>query len=156
MIERNQAIHSASAAPHWTDEELLDHLYGLDPEDSERLRHLAQCEDCLHRAEQWHATRRQVTAAPEISGSFLAAQRAEIYRRIEERRPRSWFAPLAPAIATLALLVIAIFLYQPAPTPAPREVAITDSEFFSQVYDDVYRTEPKGLDTIHGLFEESQ
>jgi anti-sigma factor RsiW len=156
MREGNRGRNYYDGASHWSDEELLDYLYGIEPEDKAKLSHLAQCTECLRRAEEWHATRSQVTAAPDIQESFLAAQRAAVYRRLERNRGARWFMPLAPAAATMALMLLAIFLHQPAPAPPTKEVAITDSQFFSEVYEDVYGSEPKGLDTIHGLFEETQ
>ena len=144
------------SAPHWTDEELLDHLYGIAPEDEAKRQHLTECESCLRREDDWQALRAQVMNTPEVSESFLAGQREKIYQRIEREVSARWLAPLAPAFATIAVVLLAIFLYRPTPQPIQQEVAVSDSQFFSEVYEDVYRTEPKGIDTIYGLFEEAQ
>jgi len=62
-------------------------------------------------------------------------------------------------MASLALLVLALLLSRPAPSPQPL-MAVSDApsetEFFAEIYDTVQATEPLAVAPIHSLFEEEQ
>ena len=70
---------------HWTDEQMIDHLYGIGPEDN----HLAGCEECTGRLSVMVANRsaveETVSAGDGLTSDFLAAQRRKIYARIDQR-----------------------------------------------------------------------
>ncbi len=68
---------------HWTDEQLIDHLYGAGLEDS----HLSGCAACAARLDAMQARRLSIEgSAPtgsDLSADFLAAQRRAIYAKLE-------------------------------------------------------------------------
>src|SRR3954465_2800220 len=113
---------------HWTEQEFLDKVYGLGGGDE---NHLASCPHC--RAE-WDAVSRRreaITAEPEVSPLFLAAQRRAIYGRLNQRSRN----PLvfAPAMAAVAMVAVGIWLFPgKAPAPAPQPKA--DDAVFAEVY----------------------
>lgn len=96
---------------HRSNSELVEHLYGVAGHDE----HLEECTECQGRLEQMRAARQSFLALPaEIPADFLAAQRKQIWQRIEGRRNGSRFLqPLVAATATLAL-VAGFFLWTPA------------------------------------------
>lgn len=67
---------------HWTDEQLIEHLYGIGPEGN----HVDECCDCRERLSAMLAARRWIEAesAPleQVPSDLLAAQRRNIYCRI--------------------------------------------------------------------------
>ena len=71
---------SIAQSAHWTDEQLIDHLYGVGPADG----HLDQCELCRDRLTALEVRRQQVSMAEPVSDDFLAAQRRAIYARLSE------------------------------------------------------------------------
>lgn len=134
---------------HWSDDQLLDRLYGLAGDDS----HLESCPEC---AERWTALekRRLELARPEpVSAQFLAAQRRAIYSRLGEQRQSrmKW----APALAAACLLIIGLVVYRPVSAPAVRNDS-ADAKLFSDVYSMVQTTEPQAATPIHELFEDNQ
>ncbi len=73
---------------HWTDEQMIDYLYGIGPEDN----HLAACKECADRLTVLVSNRSAVeeSAGEGLHSDFLAAQRRKIYARIDERS--SWWS----------------------------------------------------------------
>jgi hypothetical protein len=108
-------IVSAQSA-HWTDEQLIDHLYGIGPVDG----HLNQCEHCLSRLSAIESRRQRVLMNEAVSNDFLTAQRRAIYARLSEPHPwwpdlRSRVVPsrrLAAAAAMFAVLLASAAVYQ--------------------------------------------
>ena len=138
---------------HYSNEDLINRLYGIGRSDS----HVEQCEDCRARWEQLLERRREIMEPPEVPAEFLAAQRREVYRRLESNR--SWWAwRLGPALATVSVLVLGIVLSRPVPAPEPTLAVNTngDAEFFAEIYSMVESTEPWAAEPIYGLFEEEQ
>jgi anti-sigma factor RsiW len=92
---------------HWTDEQIIDYLYGIGPEDN----HLAICQECHARMAAMQ-TRRQALEemrgdTGDVSFSFLAAQRRKIYSRLEQ--PVPWWSSrraLRWASGAAALVVV--------------------------------------------------
>lgn len=136
---------------HWSDEDLIDRLYGIGPADG----HLQECGDCRQR---WLAVQRRREASrvsAEVPVALLAAQRARILERMEGGLSRPWGIRLTPALATLGVLVLGLVLSRPDPAPAP-SLASNDSQFFTEIYAMVDSTGPMAADPIYGLFEEQQ
>jgi hypothetical protein len=151
-------MSSPTHSTHLNDQELLDRLYGLaDPGE-----HLSSCSDCSTRWEEMRARKAQLSAAPEVSADFLAAQRRAIYARLGER-PRSNYRWVS-AVAAAGLIVGVFFVNRPvAPLPdtktqihsaAPSDAG--DAQLFAEVYSMRDSTESRAAAPIRALFEERE
>lgn len=95
---------------HWTDEQLIEHLYGVGPSAASEDAHLESCEECCGRLAAMRLSRSSVEAQKaedELSVDALMAQRRAIYRRLEQKPV--WMATLhfrkwAPAACALLVL----------------------------------------------------
>jgi hypothetical protein len=133
---------------HWDDDELIERLYGLGPEDG----HLDECEHCAGRMSALLGAREQVLAPPSVSEEWMARQRLAIRRSLDTPgRNRRWL-PYGSAVATAAVLLLAVLLYRPAPAPKPP----SDAEIFADVYSLANSSEPLAAEPMHALFEEGQ
>jgi hypothetical protein len=134
---------------HLSDDDLLDRLYGLaDSGLAGTNGHVESCADCQRRWLRLQNERARLAAPVEVSTSFLAGQRRQIYARLGEKpRPQmKW----APALAASCLLAVGAFLYRPAPAPHPP--AVSDAQLFSDVYSMEQSVEPRAAEPIHELF----
>lgn len=135
-------------ARHWDDHELIERLYGLGPEDG----HLDECEHCTGRMRSLLTAREHVLAPPSVSEEWMARQRLAIRRSMDTPgRNRRWL-PYGSAVATAAVLLLAVLLYRPAPAPKPP----SDAEIFADVYSLASSSEPLAAEPMHALFEEGQ
>jgi len=133
---------------HWSDEDLINRLYGIGRGDS----HLEKCEEC--RARWLRVCERRgvmLEKSPEVPPELLVAQREAVQRRVA-RGGRGWSLPLTPALAALAVIVLALVLFRPVPAPAPT-LASNDGDFFTEIYSMVESPEPLAAEPINGLFE---
>jgi hypothetical protein len=112
---------------HRTDASLLDIIYGIGEPDA----HLRDCPECAARLKTLQAGRTHVLSQrqPEVSTAFLAAQRRNIWQRIETPtwQPRV-FSPLSAGVAAL-VLVVALWV-RPAP---PIADARADTQLLSEI-----------------------
>ena len=134
---------------HFSDEELVDRLYGIGRTDT----HLEECERCRQRWLRLQARRRELLMAPEIPADFLAAQRRRVYQRLEQDRDGGWAHRFTPAFAALVVIALGVVLSRPAPSPQPT-LAFNGSDFYTEIYSMVNSTEPLAAEPIHGLFED--
>jgi hypothetical protein len=133
---------------HWSNDDLLQRLYGLRPDDP----HLAECEDCRRRWLALGEARRHALAEPEIAADVLERQRREVYRRLGENDfPMAW-RPLAPVLAMAALFVLGTVLLRPVPEPQPS--LASDTQFFAEIDSELSSAEPRAAEPIHALFED--
>ena len=136
---------------HWSEQDFIDHVYGLGPDDG----HLGACGECRARAQLTRARREAVTRPPEVSQEFLAEQRRQIHRRLDEHHSNVF--RLAPALGAVLLLLLGFFfLYRPATrhvTPAP--VSTSDAQLFSDIYALEQTSEPHVAKPMRALFEEN-
>lgn len=139
---------------HWSDGQLIAHLYGVGPEDG----HLAACAECTARFEAMAAcgeTLRHVTAANEVTSDFLAAQRRSIYARLDEKP--SWWAVSsamqrwAPVLAMVALMAGGVTLYEQQHAGRTDD-AISDAELVQQVSQIAEDSTPPAVAPIEVLF----
>lgn len=146
-------------SPHWTENDMLDRLYGLDPAPELALSHFDACAEC---ASRWQALelRRAVVVAPPMPSAALdeklREQRHAVWARIEgSNRSLLWRA--APAAATACMLLAGIILQQPQPTEPVRQMAATvsDEQFFTDIASLVNQDSPRATDPIRGLFAEN-
>jgi anti-sigma factor RsiW len=132
---------------HWTETDFQHWLYGLRDQD----RHLEECPVCRRELERLQRERARMTAEPdEVSHEFLAAQRREIYQKIEAPRHNP-FAFRWVFSAAMVLLMIAGITFQQLHKTAP---AISDEQLFSDLSSIEQSAEPKAIQPIHNLFEE--
>jgi hypothetical protein len=136
---------------HWANDDFIDHLYGVGPEDG----HLEACASC---AERWEEIRRRHESFPraiiDVSHESLAAQRRAIFQRIGNKRhhlPRI----LVPALATL-LLVSFLVVNKPSPSRAPAVNQASDSQLFEEVFRRASTPESTAVGPIRSLFEEQK
>lgn len=149
---------------HFSDDQLLDRVYGLG---ESNIPHLQECNDCSGRLQAFERKRTETVAAAsehsnaEASNEFLMAQRRAIYARLD-RAPatRAHWAPAA--VAVVFLLVMGLFLVHPhatyapvlPPDPAPN-VELKNEQLFSDLYSMEQSVEPRAAAPIHALFEAS-
>ncbi len=131
---------------HWSDDDLINHLYGIGPEEA----HLEECEACRARWLALQTQRRQILEEPGPADDFLAAQRRRIYERLEEPE-HGWPFRLAPALAALAVVVLGVVLSRPSPPPQPT-LALNET-FYTEIYSMVESPEPAAVEPIYALFE---
>jgi hypothetical protein len=143
-------IESAKSE-HWTDDQLIDHLYGVGPADG----HFEQCADCRARFAAIEARRRQPVVEESVDDSFLATQRRAIYARLG--KPRRWWHAftiqrLAAAAAMFIVLAGSATLYQ------SHRRELDESRADAQLAQDVSRmsfeSEPLATAPLKGLFVE--
>ena len=127
---------------------MIAQLYGVGPQDG----HLDGCAECTGRWRALAAARARVVQPPVVPEEFVAGQRRAVYRRLESRERSRALLPYASAMATAALVLLAVLLYRPAPPPQPVVVS-SDAELYSDVYSMVQSNEPKAAEPIHALFE---
>jgi anti-sigma factor RsiW len=147
---------------HWSDDDLLDRLYGQDAAAGKDASHLDHCADC---GQRWtELTRKQALCtarAPEIDDATLRAQRERIWRRVEETK-RPWIWRAAPAAATALMLIIGVALQTgPAPETGGQPMAqtqtasldVSDDQLFSEIASIANAEEPSGAAAIRNLFD---
>jgi hypothetical protein len=143
---------------HWTDEELLQRVYGLEAGSE---AHLRECAECSARWSELERKRLVMTAPGKSSDALelkLREQRQAIWNRIEQpRRPLWWRA--VPVAAMALMLVIGVSLQQPAPSPANVQVStvkeMSDEQLFSELATVANQVSPLASDPIRGLFNEN-
>jgi len=132
---------------HWDDNELIERLYGLGPQDG----HLEECELCAGRWRALLVTRGRVLQTAAASEELLA-HAPNLANPVFERPARS-FRWLTYALAGVAAVVLlAVLLYRPAPVRNPIPPT-SDAEFFAEVSLLAGSTEPAATEPIHALFE---
>jgi hypothetical protein len=142
---------------HWTDEQLIAHLYDVGPQDL----HIDRCADCRARLLAMQAQRQAAEvpgASPvDMSFEFLAAQRRKIYEKITE--PVRWWSHLqlrrwAPAAAGLAVIAGGLLIVEhDRRTPAvPNN--ISDAQLAQDVSRMAENSESPATAPLQALFEE--
>ena len=141
------------APKHWTDDELIAHLYEMGPEDG----HLEVCAECAARWRQLLARREQLRAPLTLDEAQLFRQRQAVYEAAQQPRARRWAPYGLAAAASVAVFAIALSVSRLAGPPAPVTEApqtISDSELLADVYSLVHSSEPAALEPVRALFEE--
>lgn len=138
---------------HWSEDELLDRLYGVGPDDD----HLRICAECDGRLQALAARRRVVVSNEEstVDPALLLRQRVAVMERIE--RPGSSLVSWRAATAfTCAIAIILIFaVYQPQRSKSVvTQRASSDAQFFSEIYSEMEQIEPRAAKPMRRLFEE--
>ncbi len=134
---------------HWTEQEFLDRVYGIGGGDE---AHLDSCTECRARWAGVSERRKAITAEPEVSPLFLAAQRRAIHGRLNQRSRNPLI--FAPAMAAVAMVAVGVWLYpgkEVSPVPQPK----TDDAVFAEVYSLEQSSLPEAASPVRALFEEN-
>ncbi len=136
---------------HWSDEQLIAHVYGVGPEDG----HLSGCAECRSRLEPIEARAEDFlerASATDVPADFLAAQRRTIYARLGGNSGRFAVRRWAPALAAVALVAgIAMFEQQRGGMNTDR---ISDAELVQQASQLAEDSTPQAVAPIEALFGE--
>lgn len=142
---------------HWSEDRMLDRLYGLETPPELTEIHLHECPECVPRWQALTERRAALLAqpAPPVSEQRLRHQRQTVFARIEQRRPHGVWA-LAPAAATALLIVFGVALQTPAPVPETPTAAVisqTDRELFTEIAALMEDDMPRATGAFRGLFD---
>jgi hypothetical protein len=138
---------------HWTDDELIQHLYGVGPGDG----HADVCADCRARLSAAQAHRRaleaDVCALESDRHEFFMTQRRRIYARLSE--PVSWWKNVpvvrwVSAAATVLVLGGSLLIYERKARVEP----MSDAELARDVSRMAVDSEPQSTAPLQALFEE--
>lgn len=148
---------ASNLSGHWTDEQLIQHLYGVGPEGN----HIDECSDCQARLSAMVAARSvnevECSPAEQVPFELLAAQRRSIYSRIG--RPlrfqlgvqvRRW----AAAGAMIVLLGGGFFLYEQNEHQQALQSKVSDAQLAQEVSQAAQDSEPSPTAPLQGLFDE--
>jgi hypothetical protein len=151
----------SSVSGHWTDQELIEHLYGITPLGS----HLEGCSDCRERLTAMRAARNTIESLADdgVGSPFLSAQRKAVYTKLEKHR--GWSAALAPhrwISAACALLVfiggLAIFEHSTQWKQSARQqisqARISDAQLAEEASRVAESAEPQAAAPLRALFED--
>ena len=137
-------------ARHWTEDEFINRVYGVGGGDES---HLHACGECRERWNQVEQRRSLITAEPEVSHEFLAAQRRAIYGRLDQRPARKF--QWASALAATLMLLVGLLFFKPGQTPKTQPLTHSDDAVFTEVYSLEQSSEPVASKTMQVLFEEN-
>ncbi len=129
---------------HWTDDDLLDHLYGLKQDDA----HLAECSSCVERARKLEVTRQRTAEGPDVPWAMLAEQRRNIHRRLGEPVHSSHKFIWVTSLAVLFVLMIGLTFFR------TKHDTYSDDQFYSDVSALVQNPAPQAVQPIESLIEE--
>ena len=142
---------------HWTDDELIQHVYGVGPNDG----HVDTCPECQGRlaAAQAHRQMLESSSSSEqtISYDFLTAQRRRIYTKLTEParwRPAIWARRWASAAATLLVLGGSVLVYEQKHRPTVANDGISDAQLAQDVSSVALDAEPPPTAPLQALFDE--
>jgi hypothetical protein len=151
-----------SAHQHVSDDVFIDGLYGL----ADVQARVGTCALCASRWNEMQEKRAAIAVPMEVPVEVLAAQRRNIYARIEhplriweQLAPMRWTGPTV-AVAAACLLAVGVFVHHPgsAVTPVrPMAVSMSETQQLPEVYSDVYSMEqsfePAASASFRVLFE---
>jgi hypothetical protein len=144
---------------HWTDDELIQHLYGVGPSDG----HIEACRECQGRLSAAETQRRALEADLSESGhegagyDFLMAQRRHIYAKISQPANR-WtdisVGRWAPAAAALLVLAGGVVLYDQRFRQDTGNRHVSDAQLARDVSCMAADSEPRSTEPLRALFVE--
>ena len=144
---------------HWTDDELIEHLYGVGPND----RHLDVCRECQTRFSAAQSVRHRLEADllpshdETVSHDFLMAQRRRIYARLSQPANRSTGISVnrwVPAAATLLVVAGGLVVYDQRSRHVENAGHVTDVQLARDVSCMAVDSEPRSTAPLRALFEE--
>ena len=145
----------SNVSGHWTDEQLIEHLYGVGAD----ARHLHACADCQARLSSMQARRQAVemnSADENSSFEFLAAQRRQIYARLT--KPRHFWSQAqlrrwASAAGTILVLGGGFLIYEDHRQQV-MDNKVSDAQLAQEVSSMAQESEPQPTAPLQVLFEE--
>jgi hypothetical protein len=144
---------------HWTDDELIQHLYGVGPGDG----HVNGCRECQARLSAAETERRALEADlsesshEEASYDFLMAQRRRIYAKLSQ--PANLWTSIsvgrwAPAAAALLVLAGGVVVYDQRARQGTVNRHVSDAQLAEDVSCMAVDSEPQSTAPLRALFEE--
>ncbi|HET8549614.1 MAG TPA: hypothetical protein VFL57_16505 [Bryobacteraceae bacterium] len=130
---------------HWTEDDLIDSIYGIGPSDG----HLDTCPECRARRDVIAQRRAEHRKLPDLPASFLAAQQRAVYARAEQCVSRSPWARAAVACAGVTVLAVGLVVSR------PRDTAAADAQMLAEAYAAAAADMPRAAEPINALFEEA-
>jgi len=138
---------------HWTDDQLIAHLYGVGPDDG----HLHECRDCLSRLSVIEGCQEALRSSEEVSFELLAAQRRRIYAKLT--RPAHWWSGFhlgrwASAGAALFVLGGGVLYYEEQQRQQTANNMLSDAQLAQDVSRMSENSEAQPTAPLQALFEE--
>jgi hypothetical protein len=156
----------SSLSGHWTDEQIIEHLYTGEPGDG----HILSCTRCLNRLHSIQENRRRLEEAAqeqnEPTAEFLMSQRRRIYARLDPTPSRRASAGIVRRWASTGIAVLilggGLLLFEDGsrlgPHSKPGQQAatskISDSQLASDVSQMADASEPGPTEPLQALFTE--
>jgi hypothetical protein len=141
-------------AKHWTEQELIAHLYAVGPDGS----HIEDCAECSARLERMRNARRGYESlydgSSQVNHEFLAAQRRRIYARLSQSLNPGRMRRFAPALAASLVIAGGLFFYEQEQTNQRPAVKISDTQLVEDVGQIAMNPEPAPVAPLEALFEE--
>ncbi|MBE0657925.1 MAG: hypothetical protein IH602_09560 [Bryobacteraceae bacterium] len=140
---------------HWSRDEMVSHLYGLDPAEGLKPEHLESCELCHSAWLAMNERRRDSLSGMAVSEDLLRRQRRAVFARIEKPRRPAPLWGLVPAAMT-ALLLVGVSFQSREPVEHIQTAAITasDRELFNELSELMQEDTPRAAAPIRALFVE--
>jgi hypothetical protein len=140
------------SSEHWTDEQLVAHLYGVGPEDG----HLNDCAACRLRINDMQANRQSFEALrgtdEDVTFELLARQRRAIYSGLRRKQSVFGMGRWASATAMVAVVAGAIIVIEERQQAEHRQ--ISDAQLVEEVSQMAQDPTPTAVAPIEGLFQE--
>ena len=132
---------------HWSDDDLLEHLYGLKSENE----HFKTCSECAARARILEDARARIAEPPDVPHELLEAQRRSIHQRLGSRvytwHPMRW----AMSAAAIGAIALGLTLFQ---TREPQHPHSGDDQFYAELSSLEQTTAPRAVQAIDALVED--
>lgn len=144
---------------HWTDDELIEHLYGVGTNSG----HLDGCRECQERLRAAQIRRQALEAdfaasggVTTVSHEFLMAQRRGIYAKLSQ--PASHWTSIsmgrwAPAAATLLVVAGGLVVYDQRSRHERVDRSVSDVQLARDVSCMAADSEPRSTAPLRALFE---
>lgn len=141
-----------NAHQHLNEDVFIDGLYGL--ADVEELA--GTCPQCVSRWIELREKRAAITVPVTVAPQVMAAQRRNVFARIENPPRPNWAGPTVAAAAAACVLVFGILLHhplEPVKAPAPAVAMQQLPEEYSEAYSMEQSFEPSASASLSVLFE---
>lgn len=142
---------------HWTDEQIIDHIYGVGPADG----HMDACRECAARLTALQHHRLFVDSAmlsqEALREDFVAAQRRAIYTKISQPQTL-WnlltLRRLASGAVTVIVLAGGFLFYQERQASDVAKSQVSDAQLAQEVSQMAFDGEPQSTAPLKALFVE--
>ncbi len=138
---------------HWTDDQIIAHLYGVGPDDG----HLYLCRECQWRFSVIEGRQKALRSSEEVSFELLTAQRRQIYAKLT-RLARWWsgyqLRRWASAGAALFVLGGSVLYYEEHQQQQVANNMLSDVQLAQDVSNMSENSEAQPTAPLQALFEE--